>query len=97
MTSEKSKTVKSYFDVVGLCCSSEVPLIENILKHLEGVKEVSVVVPSRTVIVVHDNLLISQIQIGKHSQSFFLLRSIFSVSKSPTSFNHLFCIIVTNT
>ncbi|KAG2692044.1 hypothetical protein I3760_08G034300 [Carya illinoinensis] len=54
---------KSYFDVLGLCCSSEVPLIENILKPLDGVMEVSVIVPSRTVIVVHDNLLISQLQI----------------------------------
>lgn len=55
---------KSYFDVLGLCCSSEVPLIEKILKPLEGVVEVSVIVPSRTVIVVHDTLLISQHQIG---------------------------------
>ncbi|XP_008223789.1 PREDICTED: putative inactive cadmium/zinc-transporting ATPase HMA3 [Prunus mume] len=59
------KFQKSYFDVLGLCCSSEVPLVENILKPLEGVKEVSVIVPSRTVIVVHDSLLISQIQIVK--------------------------------
>jgi Cd2+/Zn2+-exporting ATPase len=66
---EKRKTEKrlqkSYFDVLGLCCSSEVPLIENVLKALDGVKEVSVIVPSRTVIVLHDNLLISQTQIGK--------------------------------
>lgn len=55
---------KSYFDVLGLCCSSEVPLIENILKSLDGVKEFSVIVPSRTVIVVHDNLVISQLEIG---------------------------------
>ncbi|XP_009344843.2 putative inactive cadmium/zinc-transporting ATPase HMA3 isoform X1 [Pyrus x bretschneideri] len=59
------KFQKTYFDVLGLCCSSEVPLIENILKPLEGVKEVSVIVPSRTVIVVHDILLISQLQIVK--------------------------------
>ncbi|CAI8611117.1 unnamed protein product [Vicia faba] len=59
------KLQKSYFDVVGLCCSSEVPMIENILKPLEGVKQVSVIVPSRTVIVVHDTLLISQLQIVK--------------------------------
>ncbi|XP_059461328.1 putative inactive cadmium/zinc-transporting ATPase HMA3 isoform X2 [Corylus avellana] len=61
----EKKLQKSYFDVLGLCCSSEVPLIENILKALDGVKEVSVIVPSRTVIVVHDNLLISQAQIVK--------------------------------
>lgn len=62
---EKKKLQKSYFDVVGLCCSSEVPLIENILKPLQGIKEVSVIVPSRTVIVVHDTLVISQLQIVK--------------------------------
>ncbi|GLT97462.1 hypothetical protein SLE2022_150240 [Rubroshorea leprosula] len=62
---EGNKLQKSYFDVLGLCCSSEVPLIENILKPLDGVKEVSVIVPSRTVIVVHDPLLISQLQIVK--------------------------------
>lgn len=73
-TQENIKTVKSlqksYFDVLGLCCSSEVPLIENILNPLEGVKEVAVIVATRTVIVVHDNLLISQIQIGNKSLSF---------------------------
>lgn len=62
---EKKKLQKSYFDVVGLCCSSEIPLIENILKPLQGIKEVSVIVPSRTVIVLHDSLLISQLQIVK--------------------------------
>ncbi|KAJ4709266.1 Cadmium/zinc-transporting ATPase 3-like protein [Melia azedarach] len=64
-SSDKNKLQKSYFDVLGLCCSSEVPLIENILKSLDGVKEVSVIVPSRTVIVVHDNLIVSQLQIVK--------------------------------
>ncbi|KAF6141780.1 hypothetical protein GIB67_027958 [Kingdonia uniflora] len=56
---------KSYFDVLGLCCSSEVSLIEDILKPLEGVKEVNVIVASRTVIVVHDNGVISENQIVK--------------------------------
>ncbi|KAK8294487.1 hypothetical protein V6Z12_D05G003000 [Gossypium hirsutum] len=65
MAANKKKLQKSYFDVLGLCCSSEVPLIENILKPLEGVKQVSVIVPTRTVIVVHDNLLVSQLQIVK--------------------------------
>ncbi|KAF1875622.1 hypothetical protein Lal_00006252 [Lupinus albus] len=65
MASQEKKLQKSYFDVLGLCCSSEVPLIENILKPLVGVKDVSVIVPSRTVIVVHDILLISQLEILK--------------------------------
>ncbi|XP_022754028.1 putative inactive cadmium/zinc-transporting ATPase HMA3 [Durio zibethinus] len=59
------KLQKTYFDVLGLCCSSEVTLVENILKSLEGVTEVSVIVPTRTVIVLHDNLLVSQLQIVK--------------------------------
>lgn len=67
MAANKKKLQKSYFDVLGLCCSSEVPLIENTLKPLEGVKQVSVIVPTRTVIVVHDSLLVSQLQIGKPS------------------------------
>ncbi|XP_043691100.1 putative inactive cadmium/zinc-transporting ATPase HMA3 isoform X2 [Telopea speciosissima] len=54
---------RTYFDVLGLCCSSEVPMIENIMKPLYGVKEVSVIAPTKTVIVVHDNLIISQTEI----------------------------------
>ncbi|CAH8360220.1 unnamed protein product [Eruca vesicaria subsp. sativa] len=66
MTSKKEKKLtKSYFDVLGICCTSEVPLIENILKSLDGIKEYSVIVPSRTVIVVHDSLIISQLHIVK--------------------------------
>ncbi|KAK1367478.1 Heavy metal atpase 2 [Heracleum sosnowskyi] len=57
------KVDKSYLYVSGLCCNSEVPLIEKLLKPLQGVVEVTVIVPSRTVIVVHHSLLISQLQI----------------------------------
>ncbi|KAJ4913580.1 Cadmium/zinc-transporting ATPase HMA2 [Raphanus sativus] len=64
MKNEKKMT-KSYFDVLGICCTSEVPLIENILSSLDGIKEYSVIVPSRTVIVVHDSLIISQFHIVK--------------------------------
>lgn len=74
MASDKTKAMKfqkSYFDVLGLCCSSEVPLIEKILSPLEGIEKISVIVPTKTVIVVHDNLLISQIQIGKISISWY--------------------------
>lgn len=65
MDTSSKKLEKSYFDVLGLCCSSEVPLIEKILRPIEGVHDVSVVVPSRTVIVVHDPVLVSPLQIGK--------------------------------
>lgn len=60
---ESKKLQKSYFDVMGLCCSSEIPLVESILRQLDGVGDVSVIVASRTVIVVHDTLLVSQTQI----------------------------------
>ena len=64
-SSKRNRSIeKSYLDVLRLCCSSEVPLIVNILKPIEGVIEVTVIVPSRTVIVVHDTLLVSQLQIG---------------------------------
>ena len=69
-TEATKKLKKSYFDVLGLCCSSEVPLIENILKSLDGVKEYSVIIPTRTVIVIHDDLLISQLQIGNYFRNF---------------------------
>ncbi|KAF5742905.1 putative inactive cadmium/zinc-transporting ATPase HMA3 [Tripterygium wilfordii] len=64
-TEEKKRLQKSYFDVLGLCCSSEVPMVENILKSIDGIKDFSVIVPTKTLIVVHDNLLISQLQIVK--------------------------------
>lgn len=79
----KKKLQKSYFDVLGLCCSSEVPLIENILKTLDGVIDVSVIVPSRTVIVVHDNLLVSQLQIGTFPLSHLILFSIRKIVIHP--------------
>lgn len=60
---------KSYFDVLGICCSSEIPMIENILKEIEGIKEIRVIVATRTLIVLHDNLLVSQSQIGMLSLS----------------------------
>jgi Cd2+/Zn2+-exporting ATPase len=47
-----------------MCCASEATLVERILKPLHGVKVVSVIVPTRTVTVVHDILLISESQIG---------------------------------
>ncbi|XP_073154623.1 cadmium/zinc-transporting ATPase HMA3-like isoform X2 [Henckelia pumila] len=65
MNTDKKKFQKSYFDVLGLCCSSEVPMIERILSSLDGIKDFSVIVPTKTVIVVHDSHLVSQIQIVK--------------------------------
>lgn len=61
----KKNVQTSYFDVVGICCSSEVSIVGDVLRPLDGVRDFSVIVPSRTVIVVHDTLLISPLQIGK--------------------------------
>ena len=71
---ENKKMERSHFDVLGICCSSEIPLIENILKPLQGIKQITVIVPTRTLIVVHDSLLISQLQIGIY---LFLLNFVF--------------------
>ncbi|NP_001289919.1 cadmium/zinc-transporting ATPase HMA3 [Camelina sativa] len=62
---KKMNIQTSYFDVVGICCSSEVSIVGDVLRPLDGVIEFSVIVPSRTVIVVHDTFLISQLQIVK--------------------------------
>lgn len=61
----EQKMKKSYFDVLGVCCSSEVVLIEKVLQNLDGVQSVRVIVPTRTLIVVHDELQITQSQIGQ--------------------------------
>ncbi|XP_073223959.1 cadmium/zinc-transporting ATPase HMA3-like isoform X2 [Cicer arietinum] len=55
---------RSNFEVLGMCCATEASLVERILKPLHGVKDVSVIVPTRTVTVVHDVLFISQSQIA---------------------------------
>eukprot|EP00252_Welwitschia_mirabilis_P027486 TRINITY_DN9434_c0_g1_i3.p1 TRINITY_DN9434_c0_g1~~TRINITY_DN9434_c0_g1_i3.p1 ORF type:complete len:215 (+),score=1.26 TRINITY_DN9434_c0_g1_i3:61-705(+) len=59
------KLHRSSFDVLGICCPSEVPLVERILKPLAGVESVSVNVASKTVTVLHDPLLITSLQIVK--------------------------------
>ncbi|XP_062234224.1 cadmium/zinc-transporting ATPase HMA2-like [Phragmites australis] len=59
------KCQKSYFDVLGICCPSEVPLVEKLLQPLPGIQKVTVIVPSRTVIVVHDTDTTSPSQIVK--------------------------------
>nr|AYW01704.1 HMA2 protein [Morus alba] len=54
---------KSYFEVLGICCASEVALLERIMEQVNGVKEISVILPTKTLIVVHDSLLLSDTQI----------------------------------
>ncbi|KAK9989720.1 hypothetical protein SO802_029959 [Lithocarpus litseifolius] len=48
---------KSYFEVLGLCCASEVALVERILKPLNGVQEISVILPTKTVVVHHTHVI----------------------------------------
>lgn len=55
---------RSSFEVLGMCCATEAALVERIVKPLHGVKHVTVIVPTRTVTVVHDVLFISDSQIG---------------------------------
>jgi copper chaperone CopZ len=57
--------VRSTFTCKGICCSSEVPTILEILNPFEGVIEVKVNVPVRKVIVDHDCKFISALQIAK--------------------------------
>ncbi|PON56835.1 P-type ATPase, subfamily IB [Trema orientale] len=61
MSQEEMK--KSYFEVLGLCCASEVALLERIIEPLNGVKDISVIVPTKTLIVFHDSRLLSETQI----------------------------------
>ncbi|CAN6171471.1 unnamed protein product [Urochloa humidicola] len=56
---------KTYLDVLGICCTAEVALVERLLSPIAGVRAVTVVVPSRTVIVEHDAAAVSQFHIVK--------------------------------
>ncbi|CAN6197344.1 unnamed protein product [Urochloa humidicola] len=56
---------KTYLDVLGICCTAEVALVERLLSPITGVRAVTVVVPSRTVIVEHDAAAVSQFHIVK--------------------------------
>ena len=58
------KLEKTYLDVLGVCCSAEVALVERLLKPIDGVRAVTVVIPSRTVVVEHDPAAVSQSHIG---------------------------------
>lgn len=69
------KAQKSYFDVLGICCPSEVPLVERLLEPLPGVRKVTVIVPSRTVIVLHDADATSPAHIGNARHHALLVHS----------------------
>ncbi|KAJ1288683.1 hypothetical protein BS78_02G106700 [Paspalum vaginatum] len=56
---------KTYLDVLGICCTAEAALVERLLAPIDGVRAITVVVPSRTVIVEHDTAAVSQFHIVK--------------------------------
>ncbi|XP_012699297.1 cadmium/zinc-transporting ATPase HMA3 isoform X2 [Setaria italica] len=56
---KRGKWEKTYLDVLGVCCSAEVALVERLLAPIDGIRGVTVVVPSRTVIVEHDPAAVS--------------------------------------
>lgn len=58
---------KTTLDVMGICCPSEVPLIKKLLDPLPGVEEVSVNVTAKTVLVLHDQLVVTDVQLGASS------------------------------
>ena len=55
---------RTYLDVLGVCCTAEVALVERLLSPIDGVRAITVVVPSRTVIVEHDAAAVSNLHIG---------------------------------
>jgi len=59
------RIVRSTFATKGICCSSEVPSILDILTPFDGVVDVNVLVPRKIVIVDHNPKIISATQIAK--------------------------------
>ncbi|CAM6093000.1 unnamed protein product [Calypogeia fissa] len=57
--------IKTTFDVMGICCPSEVPLVKKILAPLPGVEEVLVNPTSKTVTVLHDPTVVADVQLVK--------------------------------
>ncbi|KAL3745888.1 hypothetical protein ACJRO7_014912 [Eucalyptus globulus] len=51
---------ETYLEVLGLCCATEVALVEKILRQLDEVNHSSVILPTKTVIVLHHPLIVSQ-------------------------------------
>lgn len=70
---------KTTLDVMGICCPSEVPLIKKLLDPLPGVDDVFVNVTSKTVVISHDQLLVSDVQLGADSTFSCSTNSFFTV------------------
>jgi len=97
-----TKLCKTTFNVLGICCPSEVPLIERLLQPLSGVERVSVNVPSKTVTVLHDPSLIQPANIVKALNQARLDASVRVVGQlksgrkwpSPYTLASGFCVVV---
>jgi Cd2+/Zn2+-exporting ATPase len=65
ISGDNHELCKTTLNVLGICCPSEVPLIERVLQPLDFVEHISSNVPSRTVTVLHDSSLIPPSEIVK--------------------------------
>ena len=65
-----SSVVRSTFVCNGICCASEIPLIEGVLKPVPGVREIRINVPLKQVIVDHNVHQISATRIAQTLQGF---------------------------
>jgi Cd2+/Zn2+-exporting ATPase len=77
------KWEKTYLDVLGICCTAEVALVERLLSPIHGVRAVTVVVPSRTIIVDHDTGAVSQFHIGNQKKSLVTFDCLPTLSSLP--------------
>ena len=53
------ESTRTRLSVLGICCPSEVPLIHKVLDKIEGVRDVKVIVPTKTVLVEHAAMTVS--------------------------------------
>jgi copper chaperone CopZ len=59
MGSTNKNLARSTFVCAGICCSSEVPMIDSVLKPVTGIEKIMVNVPLKNVIIDHDPDLVS--------------------------------------
>lgn len=59
VTAGKGKIVRSTITCSGICCSSEIPLVNSALEPLDGVEKVMINVPLRNVIIDHDPSIVT--------------------------------------
>eukprot|EP00243_Klebsormidium_subtile_P013097 TRINITY_DN83_c0_g1_i11.p1 TRINITY_DN83_c0_g1~~TRINITY_DN83_c0_g1_i11.p1 ORF type:complete len:641 (+),score=56.00 TRINITY_DN83_c0_g1_i11:156-2078(+) len=62
---QSRESQKVVLDVLGLCCPSEVPLVLGILEPIVGVVKVTVNVPAKTVVVLFNPALVTDLQLVK--------------------------------